>query len=241
MTRFLIDTLKQLQRFLVTGLMVWIPLIVTLWVAWWVISNVVFGVEGIIKSFVGYLNAIGLKYGEHLPPIHILTAIRYIPGTGFFITLVLFLTTGFFARYLIGRKFIAYGEKLVQKIPLISRIYTAVRQIRDVFVNREGAMFQEVVLIEYPRPGLHAVGFVTSRDRGVVQETLNRPSLIAVFLPTTPNPTSGFLFYVSPRDMIPLDITVEEAMKLIVSAGAYIPGKPIEEYGRIIDSPDTRE
>lgn len=241
MARFLIDTLKQLQRFLVTGLMVWIPLIVTLWLAWWVISNVVFGVEGIIKSSVEYLNTVGLKYGERLPPAHILTVIRYIPGTGFLITLALFLSTGFFARYIIGRKFIAYGEKIVQKIPLISRIYTAVRQIRDVFVNREGAMFQEVVLIEYPRPGLHAVGFVTSRDRGVVQDALNRPSLIAVFLPTTPNPTSGFLLYISSRDMIPLDITVEEAMKLIVSAGAYIPGKPIEEYGRIIDPPDTRE
>jgi uncharacterized membrane protein len=112
---------------------------------------------------------------------------------------------------------------LVGKIPLISRVYLAVQQIRDVFVNREGAVFQQVVLLEYPRKGIQAVGFVTSDEQGIVQETTGK-TLWAVFVPTTPNPTSGFLLYLPPDDLIPLDMSVEDAMKLIVSGGAYIPG-----------------
>jgi uncharacterized membrane protein len=150
-------------------------------------------------------------------------------GTGLLLCILLFLCTGFLTRYIVGRKIIATGEMIVGKIPLISRVYLAVQQIRDVFVNREGAVFQQVVLLEYPRKGIMAVGFITSSDQGIVQETAGR-KLNAVFVPTTPNPTSGFLLYLSPDELTPVDMTVEDAMKLIVSGGAYIPGRaPIPE------------
>jgi uncharacterized membrane protein len=116
-----------------------------------------------------------------------------------------------------------WGEYLVGLIPGINRVYIASQQIRDVFVNRQGAVFQEVVMVEYPRPGLMVVGFVTSREQGIVQDALGT-KMVAIFVPTTPNPTSGFLLYVPPKELTPLKISVEEAMKLIVSAGAYLPG-----------------
>jgi uncharacterized membrane protein len=122
----------------------------------------------------------------------------------------------------VWRKVIAAGEQIVAKIPGISKVYTAVTQIRDVFIRRDGAVFQEVILVEYPRPGLTVVGFITSREQGIVQAAAQK-KMIAVFVPTTPNPTSGFLFYVPEEDLIPLDIAVEDAMKLIVSGGAFLP------------------
>lgn len=217
---FLKTYFRQLQRYLVTGLLVWIPLIITLWVSWWFIYAVGSRIEGFIKRLVEHLN----EFGGRVPSFHFLTEFRYSPGLGFLTAILIFLITGFLTRYLVGRKLIASGEYVVRKIPLISRVYTAVQQIRDVFINREGAVFQEVVLIEYPRPGLLVVGFVTSREQGVVQKSAGR-QLTAVFVPTTPNPTSGFLLYVPPEELIPLSISVEEAMKLIVSGGAYLPGE----------------
>ena len=142
---------------------------------------------------------------------------------GFLITIALFLTTGFFTRYLVGRRIINAGERILDRIPIVSRIYRAIQQIRDVFVRREGTVFQSVCLIEYPRKGIFAVAFVTSTDQGVVHEALEK-DMVSVFVPTTPNPTSGFLLYLDPAEVIPLDIGIEEAMKLIISGGAYLPG-----------------
>ena len=197
---------RQVWRFMVTGLLVWVPLIITGWVSWLVIYRLGFGVENLIKRLLDRLN------------------LYYYPGLGFLIVVALFLTTGFLARYWVGRKLISVGERLLERIPLISKVYGAVVQIRDVFVSREGSIFQYVCLIEYPRPGMIAIAFVTSAEQGIVQESMDK-ELVAVFVPTTPNPTSGYLVYVPPEDITLLDINVEEAMKLIVSGGAYIPGK----------------
>ena len=219
---------RQLRRYMVTGLMVWVPLIVTLWISWWVISNVGFGLENFFKSAVERGNELGAKWRW----LGFLANLEYIRGFGFLITVFLFLSTGFIARYLAGQKIIAMGERLLGMIPFVNRIYMAAQQIRDVFVSRDGTVFQEVVLVEYPRPGLLVVGFVTSREHGIVQKTAARP-LAAVFVPTTPNPTSGFLLYVPPEEITPLDITVEDAMKLIVSGGAFLPSKHPEVLRRL--------
>ena len=104
-------------------------------------------------------------------------------------------------------------------------------QIRDVFVRRDGAVFQRVCLVEYPRKGVFAVAFVTSDEQGIVQETMDK-KLISIFLPTTPNPTSGFLLYVSEDEITLLDVTVEDAMKLIISGGAYLP----ERLPQVVDA-----
>lgn len=225
---------KQLQRYIMTGVMVWVPLFITIWVSWWFVSKIANRIGAAMLHAELYLN----QLGNRVPSLSFLAHFRFDSpiasmGTGLLLCILLFLCTGFLTRYIVGRKIIATGEMIVGKIPLISRVYLAVQQIRDVFVNREGAVFQQVVLVEYPRKGLTAVAFVTSSEQGVVQETAGQ-KLTAVFVPTTPNPTSGFLLYVPPEELIPLDMTVEDAMKLVVSGGAYIPGKvPVPEIEQI--------
>ena len=216
---FLAQYFKAFRFYLITGLMVWTPLLVTVWLSWWLFKNVGLGIESVIENGYGWLNALG----ERNPRLHFLRTLEYKKGFGFLTTVALFLTTGFLARNLIGQRFIRAMEQLVGRVPGVNKIYKAVRQIRDVFVGRDGAVFQKVCVVEYPRPGLYAVAFITSTEHGVVQQTMDR-ELIAVFVPTTPNPTSGFLLYLHPSEVREMDVTVEEAMKLIVSGGAYIPG-----------------
>ncbi len=223
-TSFMRVYFKQVQRYVTTGVMVWVPLFITIWVAWTFVSKIALAISVSMNRVEQYVR----RVGEQVPTLDFLQHFRFDSdfasmGTGFLLAILLFLCTGFLTRYLVGRKIIATGETLVGKIPLISRVYLAVQQIRDVFVNREGAVFQQVVLLEYPRKGITAVGFVTSDEQGVVQQTTGR-TLSAVFVPTTPNPTSGFLLYLPPEELTPVAMSVEDAMKLIVSGGAYIPG-----------------
>lgn len=212
----------QFQRYLITGLLVWVPLIITAWLTWFAVARVGGGIESIMRFLVERVN----EAGARVPGLRFLMLVEYRPGTGILLTLAVFLATGLFARYVVMRRLIGAGESLVSQLPIINRIYRAVQQIRDVFVGR-GAVFQEVVIVEYPRKGIYTVGFLTSEDQGCLQATVGKP-LIAVFVPTTPNPTSGFLIYFAPVEVTRLDITVEEGMKLILSAGAYQPESAAE-------------
>jgi uncharacterized membrane protein len=218
---------------MVTGLMVWVPLIITLWITWYVFVRLGLGFDKLMQALVEQLKEVARErryFGW-------LSYIEYMPGMGFLIAIALFLTTGFLARYLVGRRIIQAVEGLLDRIPFISRIYRAVQQIRDVFVNREGTVFQKVCLIEYPRKGMIVVGFITSHEQGVVQRAAHQ-QLVAVFIPTTPNPTSGFLVYVPPEEVTVVDMSVEDAMKLIISGGAYIPGhSPLSDAGTEDDVP----
>ncbi len=205
-------------RLLVAGFLLWLPLIATLWVSWWVLNKLVFGIERLIKTAVINMRALGAQ----TPSLEFLTQLRYQPGLGILLAITIFLVSGYLARYLVGRKLFAFGERMVRFIPLFNRVYEAVVQIRDVFVTRQGTVFQRACLVEYPRPGMTAVAFVTSSEQGMVQQRKGR-ELIAVFVPTTPNPTSGYLIYLPPDEILDLGMPVEEAMKLIVSGGAYLP------------------
>jgi len=209
----------QLGRYLVAGMLVWIPLIITIWVTWLLIGKIGLGAEHLIAGLFGFLQNLGAKTER----LEFLRHIEYRRGLGLVLTVALFLGTGVLTRYIVGRRLIAAGERLLNRIPFIRPVYRSVKQIRDVVIGRKGAVFQRVCLIEYPRAGMLAVAFVTSFDQGPVQERAGK-KLIAVFIPTTPNPTSGYLVYLPPEDITILDMTVEDAMKLIVSAGAYVPG-----------------
>ena len=217
---------RSLWGYAVTGLLVWIPLIITMWVTWLIVERLGFGIERAIRNLLARLNVVGAK----APFLDFLTKIRYAPGFGLLSALALFLATGLLMRYWAGRKLVSLGERLLNGIPLISRIYRAVQQIRDVFVNREGTVFQSVCLIEYPRPGVFVMAFITSTEQGLVQEAAQK-ELYALFVPTTPNPTSGFLLYVPPAEITELDISVEDAMKLIVSGGAFLPDSSSDSGG----------
>lgn len=215
---FLRAYFRHLQRYIVTGLLVWVPMMVTIWVVWWFINSVGGGLNGFVAARVQEIRAVGGRVSY----LSFLQAIEYRPWIGFLFGVLLFLTTGFLARYIVGRQIIAAIERVITTIPFVRGIYNAAQQIRDVFMNREGGVFQEVVLLEYPRPGVWSVGFVTSKSNTLVQEKVGE-NFTAVFMPTTPNPTTGFLMFFPDHQLIRLSISVEDAMKLIVSAGAFQP------------------
>jgi uncharacterized membrane protein len=209
---------SQIWRTVVAGLLVWVPLIITVWLTYFVVNKFVLSAERNLRQAVSRVTDLAPESGLLAP----FGEIAYPPGLATFLVFSLFFATGLLTRHLVGQRIIAVGERLVAVIPLVNRIYRAVQQIRDVFISRRGAVFQDVCLVDYPRAGMKAVAFVTSREQGIVQEVTGR-ELQAVFVPTTPNPTSGYLVYLPPEEITVVDLTVEDAMKLIVSAGAYLP------------------
>jgi len=197
------------RRYFVTGVLVLLPLAVTVWLLWRIISAVEGGVERLMER----LN------------------LTYYVGYGLLVVIAVIFVAGLFAQNVIGRKLVRFVENLVTKIPFVSKVYLTVQQIRDAFIGREHALFQSVAVIEYPRAGLYTICFVTSRAEGEVQHKTEEP-VVCVFVPTTPNPTSGFLLFVPEDKLILLSMTVEEAMKLVISGGALVPQHKVDELQR---------
>lgn len=145
----------------------------------------------------------------------------HIPGLGIIIVLIFVLITGFIVRNIVGKRLVAAWDKIFSRIPLVSKFYKAIKQLVDsIFVS--GRDFKRVVLIEYPRLGVYTLGFVTGVAGGEIQEKIPR-HVVNLFVPTTPNPTSGFYLMVPEEDLIPLDISVEDAFKLLISGGIISP------------------
>jgi len=225
--------LRHLRRYVITGMLVWVPFIITLWVSWYLIVTFGFGIEGSIRTLVEYLNGLGQKY----PQLGFLNVVQYYKGLGIILSFLLFLITGFLTRYLVTRQMINAGEAIVQRIPIIRQVYSSTQQIRDVFTARDGGMIQKVVLVEFPMPGVISIGFVmSSTTRGTVAEYMNT-ELVPVFLPTTPNPTSGYLLYYPPSAVKDVDMSVEDAIKMVVSGGAFNPVVAGSTLGG--DAPET--
>jgi len=144
---------------------------------------------------------------------------KFLPyGTGIVLTVILITLIGFMTSNIIGKRLIEMGEKFISSIPLVKNVYAAVKQISDAMLSSQGKNFRRVVLIEYPRKGIYTLAFVTGVSRGEVQEKTQR-NVINLFVPTTPNPTSGFYLMVPEADVINLDMSVEEAFKLLISGG----------------------
>ncbi|MBJ56883.1 MAG: hypothetical protein CMP24_01415 [Rickettsiales bacterium] len=145
-----------------------------------------------------------------------------IPGTGLVVAILLLIIIGFFTAGFLGKIFVGIGEKLINRLPVVRSIYGALKQIFQTILGSSSKAFREVVLIEYPRKGLWAVAFITSETKGEVKNKLKK-NCVNVFLPTTPNPTSGFLLFVPSSDIIRLSMNVEEGMKLVISGGIITP------------------
>ncbi len=187
---------RKLRLYFITGLVVLLPVVVTGYVFYEVFRR--------LDGLLGPLLASHLGYR--------------IPGLGAFAALLLILVTGGLASNLVGRKLVELGQRILSRIPMLGRVYRAVEEILTAVLSSRKALFQEVVLLEYPRKGLFAVAFVTSRD-GFPCPGEERPT-VNVFLPTTPNPTSGVFLIVPREDVRPLPLTVEEGMKLVISGGS---------------------
>ncbi|GLQ07283.1 DUF502 domain-containing protein [Sneathiella chinensis] len=145
-----------------------------------------------------------------------------VPGLGVFLVVLGLILIGFLTANFLGRSLLHYGERIVARMPVVRTIYNALKQIMETVLAQSGTSFREVVLVEYPRKGLWAIAFVTSTAEGEVS-SLDEGDMISVFLPTTPNPTSGFLLFVPKHDLKYLDMSVEEGVKLVISAGMIWP------------------
>jgi uncharacterized membrane protein len=205
---------RRLRANFLTGLVVAAPIGITIWLAVQVISFVDQSVAGFIPArYIEVYNQYGL------------------PGSGVVIVVVLLTMIGFLTRNFLGRALLSYGERLVDRMPVVRSIYGALKQIFDAVIQQSSSSFSEVVLVEYPRRGIWAIGFVTSRTKGEIQN-LTEDDVVNIFLPTTPNPTSGFLLFVPRRDIVTLHMTVEEGIKLVISGGLVTPGDPRAEAAR---------
>lgn len=153
-----------------------------------------------------------------------------VPGVGLIVAILALTFLGFFTANYLGRSVIAAGERMLSRMPLIRNIYSGLKQIFETVLSQQQKSFQRAGLIEYPRKGLYAVVFISTDAQGEVKSKLgdDEDDIISVFLPTTPNPTSGFLLFVKDADVIPLDMTVEEAAKLVISAGLVTPNYQAE-------------
>ncbi len=204
---------KGLRAYFLTGLVVIVPLVLSVFVLY----KLFLAIDGLFKGVVGAFLA--QKLGLTI-------AGRPIPGLGFVALVLLILLTGMVARNILGRKLITAGEDFVARVPLLNRVYKTFQQIVQAFVSDKREVFSKVVLIEYPRKGLYSLGFVTQDTRGPVQDALE-PDVYSVFLPTTPNPTSGFLLFVPKEETIQVQLSVEEALKLVISGGTISPSEGI--------------
>lgn len=192
-----------------TGALIVIPLVLTFWVLYFIIDKLNFLL----------LEPIANILGRWAPAenIEILTKIAI-----FFLLLLGFTFIGFATRIIILRNIFGFGEKILYRLPMISNIYRTIKEISFAFFVQKKSIFQRVVLVEYPRKGIYQLGFVTSKAKGEVQERVGL-SLLNVFVPTTPNPTSGVLVLVPSEETISLDMSVAEAMKMVISGGAVAP------------------
>jgi uncharacterized membrane protein len=191
---------RKIRRSFVAGLLVVTPLAISLWILY----NLFVKVDGVLGALISRV------YGRH------------IPGLGFLLLVFLIIMTGALARNYVGRKLIHWGNLILFRIPLFNKIYIALKQILEVFLGERRAVFQRVVLFQYPRKGIYSLGFVTAEGKGEVQVKTDQ-DVSNVFLPTTPNPTSGFLLFIPEKDLIPLEMSVEEGIKLVISGGAVTP------------------
>jgi uncharacterized membrane protein len=147
-----------------------------------------------------------------------------VRGVGVVIFLIFTILIGWMGKGLIGRSFLGIGERLVDRTPVVRSIYNAVKQIAETVFSQRDTSFDKACLVEYPRRGIWAIAFISTNAKGEVDAKLNDGEpVVTVFLPTTPNPTSGFLLFLPQRDVKPLDMTVEDAAKLVISAGLVYP------------------
>ncbi len=195
------------RRYLITGILIWAPI----WVTFLVLKFVI----DLFDEIFGLLPA-------QYQPDHLLG--YHVPGFGILFALFVVVVTGVMMTNILGHRILDIGEKLLTKIPLVRSIYTAVKQVLESVLASSEKSFSKVLLVEYPRVGMWTVAFQTNSGFNWNAESIGN-DLITVFIPTTPNPTSGFIVLVPRKDAIPLDISVDEALKMVISLGVIVPKK----------------
>ena len=205
-TKEKISFLARFRSYFLAGILVSSPILITAYVTWMIITFIDNQVAGILPE--------SLDFTKKLP--------HQIPGLGLIISIIAITFIGALTPGFIGRTLLKTGERVLDKMPVVRSIYGAIKQIMETVMSTNSESFREVVLVEYPRKGIWVIGFVTGETKGEVQ-TLNKEKLINVFIPTTPNPTSGFLLFLPKKDLVYMAMKVEDAVKMVISGGIVTP------------------
>jgi len=194
-----------MKRYFITGLLIWVPLGMTVWV---------------LKFLIGTMDQSLLLLPENLQPENLLG--MNIPGIGTVLTLLVVLVTGLLTTNIIGQKLVSFWEGVLWRIPVVKSIYYGIKQVSDTLFSSQGEAFRKALLVQYPREGSWTIAFMTGQPGGDVVNHLTG-EYISVYVPTTPNPTSGFFLMMLKSDVIELDMSVDVALKYIISMGVVSP------------------
>ena len=197
-----------MRKYFITGLLVWIPLIITVWV---------------LSLLNGWMDASLLLIPKAYRPETLLGF--YVPGVGVVLTIALLFVTGLLTANLLGHRLVLLWESLLARIPVVKTIYGGVKQVSDTLFSGQGQAFRKALLVRYPHQGAWAVAFQTGQPNGEIAEILKEDH-VSVFIPTTPNPTSGFFMIMPKKDVIELNMSVDAALKYIISMGVVSPDQP---------------
>lgn len=197
--------MSALRKWLLTGLLVIVPGVITVWVLHWI---------------VGLLDQTLYILPQAWQPAQLLGA--HIPGFGVLLTLAILLVVGAVASNFVGRKLVSWGDALISRIPVVRSIYSSVKQVSDTVFSDSGNAFRTAVLVQWPREGVWTVAFITGQPSGEVAGYL-RDEYVSVFVPTTPNPTGGYFVMMRKSDCVELEMSVDTALKYIVSMGVVAP------------------
>ncbi len=214
----------RLRNYFLTGVVVTAPIAITIYLTYVFVDFVDANITPLIPA--RYNPETYLPFG--------------VPGFGVLIAVFFLILIGFLTANFLGRSFLHFGERIVGRMPVVRTIYNALKQIMETVLAQSSTSFRDVVLIEYPRKGLWAVAFVTSEAKGEVSAMAD-DTIISVFLPTTPNPTSGFLLFCPKKDLKFLDMSVEEGVKLVISAGMIWPEEHLLPEKQITDEKPTSD
>ena len=207
--------MKRIRRYLVAGILVWLPIGVTIGIVWFL---------------VGLMDKTLVLIPQKFQPEELIGFA--IPGLGIVLTFIVLLTTGVLAANIVGRSMVGLWEKMLERIPVVRAVYSAAKNFTEIVFSDSSQSFKKVLLIEYPRKGLYSLAFQTSSELGEVQGRTGE-DVICTFVPTTPNPTSGFIIIVPRKDLIELDMEVDEALKMIISLGVVVPTWRRDDIGEL--------
>lgn len=201
----------RLRRYFFTGIVVTVPITITMWSAWW---------------FLNFVDALVAKLiPEELNPNHYLPF--SIPGLGLILTVIFFILIGWFARNILGRMIIRVTEFIVGRMPIVNTVYNAIKQVFEMTIGTQSTAFRDVVLFPYPHPNSWTIGFVTGVTPGEIQSVGNGSEVLNIYIPVTPT-TAGFVVFVPKKDVIYLSMSIEDAVKLIASGGIITPPEKIK-------------
>ncbi|MEL7312514.1 MAG: DUF502 domain-containing protein [Pseudomonadota bacterium] len=195
------------RRYLIAGLLIWLPIGVTVFIVRILIDLTDSSLAGLLRW---------------MPESPLKEFLGEVPGLGAIVSVLILLLTGLFTANIVGRRLVAGTEQVLERVPLVRTVYSAVKNFAEVVFSPSGESFKQVLLIQYPRKGLWSLAFQTSTELGEVQARTGQ-DMICTFVPTTPNPTSGFIIMVPREDAVVLDMDVESALKMIISLGVVVP------------------